>query len=151
MASKFGYFTDAALTLPLTGGLLAVQKADVAVVDPVVFTLYFGSLGSLGDGAVDLQLRRDSAPGTDQVNFKVGVVANAAHVNSEIKLAVTVLPADWATVIGGDPIAVGVQVLSGAANAIKLFVQVDDATHAVGTLTELSVLTDPLLEESYSV
>lgn len=150
MASKFGFFTDAALTLPLAGGLLAVQKADETVVDPVVFTLWFGSLGSLGDGAVDLILRRDSGPGVDEVTFKVNVVAEAAHVVSEVKLAKDVLPSDWGLVGGGVALAVGVQVLSGVVNAVKLFVQVDDATHTVSTLTELSVLTDPLLEETYS-
>jgi len=150
MASKFGFFTDSALTLPLVGGLLAVQKADVAVDDPVVFTLWFGSLGSLGDGAVDLKLSRDSSPGVDLVNFKVAAVALASHTVSEVKLAVTVLPADWSTVIGGDPIASGTHVLSGVANAVKLFIRADDTTHVVSTLTELSITTDPLLEEVYS-
>jgi len=150
MASKFGFFTDAALSLPLVGGLLAVQKADAAVDDPVVFTLWFGSLGSLGDGAEDLSLKRDSDPGVDLINFQVRVVANATHATSEVKLAVTVLPVDWSTVVGGLPIATGTQVLSGITNAVKLFIYVDDTTHVVSTLTELSVVTDPLLEEVYS-
>ena len=109
--------------------------------------MWFGSLGATGNGDPDLILRRASDPGVDQINFTVEAVNGAVHTISEVKLALTVLPADWSVITGGLAIGVGTSVTSGIANAVKLFIQVDDATNVVSTLTELSVITEALLEE----
>lgn len=145
MATTFGFFADAALTTALGSGITATQKADAGVVDPVVTQVWFGSLGSAGGDTTDRKLEANSDPGVDQINFNVAATGGAAHSTSEVKLA-TSLPGDWSTVTGGAGVSVGTSLVSGTVNAITLFIQVDDATHVVSLLTELSVLTDSLLE-----
>ena len=145
MATTFGFFSDAALTTPLGSGITATQKADAGVVDPVVTQVWFGSLGSAGGDTTDLKLEANSDPGVDQVAFSIVAVGGATHTTSEVKLATT-LPGDWSTVTGGAGISIGTSLVSGTVNAQTIFVWVDDATHVVSLLTELSVETNALLE-----
>lgn len=145
MATTFGFFSDAGLTTPLGAGITATQKADVSVVDPVVTQVWFGSLGSAGADTEDVKLERASDPGVDQISFHVIAVGNAVHTTSEVKLS-EALPGDWGVITPGGSISVGPDITSGTANAISIYVYVDDETNAVSLLTELSIATDTLLE-----
>ena len=145
MATTFGFFADAALTSPLGGGIVATQKADASVVDPVVTQVWFGSLGSAGGDTTDVKLERDSDPGIDQINFNVVAAPSSSHTTSEIKLSAS-LPGDWTSVPAGASLGAGTQITSGTVNAFSFFIWVDDTTHVVSLLTELSVNTDALLE-----
>ncbi len=145
MATTFGFFSDAALTVPLSSGITATQKADASVVDPVVTQVWFGSLGSAGGDTTDVKVQRSSDPGVANVAFNIVAQPSSSHVVTEIKLSAA-LPADWDLVTPGSGISTGVEVISGIANAFSFYIWVDDATHVVALLTELSVDTDALLE-----
>ena len=145
MATTFGFFSDAGLTTPLGVGITATQKADISVDDPVVTQVWFGSLGSAGADTQDVKLERASDPGVDQISLHVVALGGAVHTTSEVKLA-TSLPGDWSAITPGASVGVGTVILSGTANAVTLYVRVDDETNAVSLLTDLTVATDTLLE-----
>lgn len=139
MALTFKLFSDAALTNEQVGNLVVTQAADGST-PPVTLTLYFGSLGSAGLNTTDRKLEADSNPGVDDVQFiVVDATPAAGHLPTEVKLALTEV--GLATAIAGDPLVLGPTVLSGTANALSIWIEVDDATAVVGTEVDLSIDT----------
>ncbi|CAI8818298.1 hypothetical protein [Methylococcus capsulatus] len=128
----FALYTDAALTQLLAGNLVATQNADGST-PPVVFTLYLGS------PTANRKIQANANPGVDPIQATV-VDANtgSGHSASEVKLAAT--QAGLAAAVGGSALDLGTEILSGAANAKPIWIEVNDATHAVGTATELAVV-----------
>lgn len=131
MSITFKFYTDANLTTPLNGNLIASQNYD-GTTDPIVFTLYFGSpaagkiaYNKTNQGVATLVAEViDSAPGS-------------GHAATEVKLAATL--GDLATATPGTALTLGTQVLSGIANKKPIYIQVDDATGVIGNAVELSV------------
>jgi len=136
MALTFKLFTDAALTTEQAGDLVATQAADGSS-SPIVFSLYFGSLGSAGADTDDRKLEAESDPGVDDVLLQiVDSTPGVDHLPTEVKLALTAVGLSSAT--PGAPLVLGTTVLSGTLNALTIWIEVDDATGVVGTLADLS-------------
>ncbi|UZR28073.1 hypothetical protein [Methylococcus mesophilus] len=130
--SSFKLYTDAALTTPLTGSLVATQNADGST-PAIQFTLYLGST------TASRMIQANANPGVDQIQATVvDAGAGSGHDVSEVKLAAT--QAGLASAVGGAALDLGTSVLSDAANAKPIWIEVNDATHVVGTATELSVV-----------
>lgn len=66
------------------------------------------------------------------------------HESTEITLALAQVDLDTNT--PGDPLDLGLEILSGSANAVQIHMRVDDATDVVSTLSELSIQTQTLRE-----
>ena len=136
MALTFKLFSDAALTSEQVGDIVATQAADGSS-DPVILTLYFGSLGSAGGDTADRKLEAESAPGVDDVFLTiVDATPGSGHLPAEVKLSLT--SGGLASATPGAPLNLGVPVLSGTSNKKTIWIEVDDATGIVGTETDLS-------------
>ena len=139
MASTFNFYLDAALTIPLTSALLTSQNAD-------------GSSGAqdfqlwLGSNAVGKTLRADSDPGIDQITLSiVDAASGSGEPAAAIKLATT--QGGLAAATGGAPLNLGTSVVSSVAFAISFWVRLTDATHVVGTYTDLSMTLNLVRED----
>jgi hypothetical protein len=138
MALSFQIYTDAALTTPLVGSLVITQNSDGST--PAVETQLF-----IGSTTVGRTLQASSDPGVDQIVLSVvDASPGSGHESAEIKLALT--QGGLAGAVAGAALSVGTQILSEAPNVVSFFIQVDDATGVVGTATELSVSSNPLVE-----
>jgi hypothetical protein len=135
---SFALYTDAALTQLLAGNLVATQNAD-GTTPPVVFTLYLGS------NTANRRIQANANPGVDQIQAAVADVnPGSGHAATEVKLASS--QADLASAVGGAALNLGTEILSGAANARPIWIEVNDATRVIGTATELSVVIANLRE-----
>lgn len=133
----FGFFADPGLTTVLQK-LSFVQAADGngGVADAVA---YFGSPidGFKAEAASD--------PGVDPVYVDVTDSAPGTGAEaSAVRLALASV--DLATAVAGNPVVLGLNVLSGVANAVAVHVRVSTPALAVGRYSELS-LTMPTLSE----
>lgn len=138
MPISLKFFKDAALTQPLTGPLQVSQNADGST-PPVDNVLYLGST------TAGRKFQADSNPGVDPISISVvDASPGSGHEASEVKLASTLAGLDSAT--PGAALNVGTQILSGVANAVPVYVRVDDATGTVGTATELSLDSNTIVE-----
>lgn len=139
MATSFGFYSDAGLTTPL-GALSVVQAADgsAAAVDSVV---YFGS-PSAGKKA-----QATSNPGVAPVFVSIAdSAAGAGLAATAVKLAAS--SGGLAAAVAGNPLSLGVQVLSGSANAVAVHVRIKTPAVAVGNYTDLSLATPDLTESA---
>lgn len=138
MALSFKFYTDAALTTPLTGNIVATQNVDGSS-DPVVHTLYVGST------TPSRQLEANSNPGVDQIVVSIEDAApTTGHPVTDVKLALT--QNGLAAATPGASLNLGTQILSGSVNAKPVWVQFDDSTLTVATSTEISIKTNSLRE-----
>jgi hypothetical protein len=129
--ATFAFYTDAALTSPFAGNLVAAQNADGST-DPIVTALYFGSTDE------DRQAQADSNPGVDNLAVTIADSApGTGHATTEVKLAST--QGGLAGATPGASLSLGTTVLGGVENAKPIWIQVDDATATIGTATELSI------------
>lgn len=140
MAISLIFYSDAALTVPITPPLNAPQ-ADDGSTGPLDFVLYLGS------ATAGKKFQAASNPGIDDIVLSVVDSApGTGHPASEVKLAATLGGLDVAT--GGAPLDLGPQILSGAANAVPVFVRINDTTGVVATSTELSLQTNNVTESN---
>lgn len=140
MALSFKLYTDANLTAPLAGNLICAQNADgsTPAVDKILY---------LGSTTASRKLEANSNPGVDQIVVSVvDAVPASGHPATEVKLATTL--AGLNSAVGGASLNIGTQILSGAANAIPIYIRVNDSTGQVGTATELSVAIANVRETS---
>jgi hypothetical protein len=138
MALSFKFYTDAALTTPLTSNLVATQNVDGSS-DPVVHTIYLGST------TTSRQLQANSNPGVDQITVSlVDSAPTTGHPTTDVKLALT--ENGLATATAGAALDLGVQILSGTVNAKAIWIELDDSTLTLGTSTELSITSNALRE-----
>lgn len=137
MALTFQFYSDAALTTPLAS-LGFTQAADNSLA-PETKSAYFGST------TATRTLKAQSNPGVDPINLSV-LDANTATGEPATAVKMALAEADLATATAGAAISLGTQVLSGTANAVRVWIQVDDATAAVGTYTDLSLQTVACVE-----
>lgn len=124
----FAWYSDAGLTAPLT-------RADFtrgSTAAPVNRIVYFGST------TAGKKLQRVSSPGTDPVQVSVADAAVGPGVEvANIKLALTFAGLDSA--VGGAPLSIGTTVLSGASNAVAVFVRITSALSVVGNYDDVSM------------
>lgn len=66
------------------------------------------------------------------------------HESTEVKLALT--QGGLGSAVAGDPLDVGTQITGGTANAVPIYVRVDDDTEALASDTELSLETNTVIE-----
>lgn len=127
----FAWYSDAGLTAPLT-------RADFvrgSTATPVNRIAYFGST------ATGKRLENVDDPGVDPVQVSVVDAASGSGVEvANVKLALTFAGLDSAT--GGAPLSIGTTILSGAANAVAVFIRITSAITTPGNYddVELQVL-----------
>lgn len=139
MATSLKFYTTAGMTTELTT-LAATQAADGsgAAVDSVVY------LGSVASGK---KFRANSNPGTDNIIVSIADAASGSGApNTSVKLATSA--GGLATALAGQPLSLGTQILSGAGNAIAVHVRIDTPALAVGKYTDLSLVTNTVVEEA---
>ncbi len=138
MAFSLGFFSDAGLLTPFPGPLSVTQKSDGSTgpVDNLLF---------LGSAVAGRKFQADSNPGIDPILLSIGDLTPAAgHLPTEVKLATTLLGLDSA--VAGADLNLGVEIISGVATAVEIYIRVDDATMVVGTEIDLFFETNPLVE-----
>ena len=136
MAISFRFYADPDLTEPVDR-LTSVHLVEGS--DPVDQRVYFGSLTPAR------KVQDASEPGVAEVAISVVDAApGEGHEPSAVRLATTQAGLDVAT--PGAPLALGSEVLSGAAAAIEIWVRTVDETGVVAASEELSLTTQSLVE-----
>lgn len=136
--TTFAFYTDAALTIPLAGNIVAAQNADGST-PPIVTALYFGSTNATR------RAQANSNPGVDNLSATiVDAAPGSGHAATEIKLAST--QGGLAGATPGAALSLGTTVNGGTENAKPIWIEIDDATGTIGTATELSVKVDGIRE-----
>lgn len=140
MAFSLKIYTDSGLTTELVGNIIATQNADGST-PPVQTQLFLGSV------TAGMKFQADSDPGVDDIVVSIADAAPGnGHEPAEIKLATT--SGGLAGATAGAALNLGVQLLSEVPNATEFWVEVDDATGTVGNSTELSLLTNLIVESA---
>ena len=139
MSITFQFYTDAALTAPLSGPLVFQGSADVGAA-PIDHVLYFGST------AANTKAQANSAPGAAQIQVALTAadsgLGNAANA-ADIKLALT--QAGLAGAVGGAALNIGVTLNSGSANAVAVWIRDQDSTH-LGRKSFINLQTSQISE-----
>lgn len=136
MASFF-FHTDPGLTTPLAGTLDFAQSVDGSTGSQTA-TLYFGSTAS------GKTVRAASNPGVDSIVLSIADSSSSGSPATDVTLA---LEPTFAGRSAGAALNLGLQVNSGVANAVPVYVRVHDSTGVIGVNTDLS-LSMTLLEET---
>jgi hypothetical protein len=123
----FGFYADVALTVAysMANPIRASFKINGTEVNTLVVRL--------GDPDPDLKIVDRTQPGISQLQVLVERIPGATgpHQTTDVKLALT--PAGLSSAVAGDPLNVGTQILSGSANAIVIYMQVDEAANVTAT------------------
>ena len=121
--SRFAFYHDAALTLPVSGANpLVCRRNSAGTVDASCY------LGEPADGYV---LEDATNPGVDPNVVSIADLVAAAGVEpTDIVLALS--QAELATNIAGADLEIGAQVFSLAANAVEIWLRVDNQALAAG-------------------
>lgn len=126
MTITFEFFADAGLTIPLDP-IAASQAPAVAPADVRVF---------YGSNTAGRKLQNATNPGVDAVLLSLYDAASGSGLPvTAITLALSAGELDTNT--PGDPVALGVTLLSEAANAVEVFLRVEGGAAALGNHTDL--------------
>lgn len=129
-------YDDAGLTTLATLPLAFTQD-DLGVIPAHERRFYLGN----ADAGYIFQAASD--PGVDPITLSVvDAVPASGQPASAIKLATT--QAGLAGAVGGADLELAATILSGAVNAVQIWVQFDDATAAVATDTDISLALSTL-------
>ena len=132
--SQLAFFLDPALIQEVVAPIAVTQKNDGST-GPLVFHLW---LGNPEDGWA---YQAASAPGVDDIQISVtDSNPGSNHESTEIKLAAT--QPELASAVAGDPLPIGLSLQSGIAGAYEFWVEINDATGVVQTVTELGLETN---------
>lgn len=138
MATTWGFYADAGLTVPLVGG--------ATIIDGDGYTdrlIYFGS------PAAGKKLEAASAPGTDAIavgpDYNGSFTVGEADI-SHIKLALSAVGLDSAT--AGAPIVVGTTLYSGSGGAVPIYVRSSELTLGPSVSDGLELRTNGLAESA---
>lgn len=138
MAISFKLYTDSGLTAELTTDLIHSKLASVSSEDKD-FRLYLGSTAS------GTKLQRATNPGVNEITVEpTDSNTGAAPATTAIKLALS--QSALATAVAGDPLDLGTQILSGAANAIEFWVRATNALSGITSDDTLGLLIDDVDE-----
>ena len=135
MSNTLDFYADAGLATPAPS-IYAVQSSDgsAAAVDRVVY---------LGSPAAAKRFLASSDPGVDQIT--VSIASGGAGVPaSALRLALTQGGLDSST--PGAPLDVGVEIISGAGNAVPVHVRIDAGVLASGLYSNLTLATNETRE-----
>lgn len=137
MAVTLKFYADAGLTTELVSlDRSANADGSSGSVDAVVY------LGSVAAGKT---FRAASNPGVDALVLSVADAASGSgHPAGEIKLATSA--GGLAAAVAGAPLNLGTQILSGAGNAIAVWVRWTNTVAVVGVSNELSLNLNTVLE-----
>lgn len=135
MSLTYRFWADSGLTVPLTAGDFYNSTASGSRHDRVV---YFGS-------DVDADPIQDAVnPGIDPISFEVADAAGGTPpAASAVTLALTYGELDTNT--PGAPLDIGIEVLSGAANAVTVFMRFEGGISTPGDYTDLTLQTSPVI------
>jgi len=136
--SLYNLYHDANLTNPVEAvdPLVTEHNADGSTGN-VDTHLYFGC------PTASLQAQASSDPGVDDIMLSIAdAIPGNSHAKTVIKLASTQL--GLATAVAGDPLNIGITVLSGAANKVDVWVRVNEGAQPVVNWTDLSLETNEL-------
>lgn len=129
-------YTDAACTTAFSGTLFINHKSNFSD-NPQDFTYW---LANIDDDPMDggsLKLEDQTDPGVNQIQlYIVDNDPGTGHESTEITLALS--SGDLGVNTAGDPLDIGTQLLSGASNALPVYVRVVNAVSTYGRSTELS-------------
>jgi hypothetical protein len=141
MTISFAFFHDSSLTQEVSSGNPITATQDTTnTLGPVDKQLWFGST------TASVKARAKSSPGVDQITVSIADAnAGTGEPTTSIKLATSQAGLPAAT--AGAALNLGTQVLSGSANAITLWLRIDDATLTAGSYTDLSLVTNNLDED----
>lgn len=127
--ATFAVYTDAALTTPLTGSLVFAQSADGST-GAMVATIYIGS-------PVALRVLRAAAnPGVDPLVLSVTDSSGSGSPAADVTLG---LEGGFVGRAPGAPLSIGTQINGGLANAVPVFIRVEDSTGDIGVHTDLAL------------
>lgn len=142
MAITLKFYHDSGLTSEVTVANPITASQDVAgTIGPVQKQVWVGST------TASRKFRANSNPGVDQIALSiVDAAAGSGEPATMMKLATT--QAGLAGAVAGASLNLGTQILSGVANAISFWLEIDDQTAAVGNYTDVTPQTNILLEES---
>lgn len=137
MAISLKAYNDAALSSVLAK-LNVLQRSDGST-GPVDSVVYLGSV------VAGKKFQAGSNPGVDDIS--VSVVDSDGPTGQDataVKLATTAAGLDSA--VAGAPLAIGTEILSGAAGAVPVHVRVEATSLVVGAYTDLALETSDLVE-----
>jgi hypothetical protein len=131
MATALGFYHDDALTTQVT----TLNKAT--------FQQFVGGAGGpdtlevfLGSPTSGITFKNTTDP--DVAELQVSIVnSGTGEPASAVKLALT--EGGLASAVAGDPLDIGVSLDSGVANALSIWIQVDDSTDTLGAYTNLTL------------
>lgn len=137
MAVSLAFYNDSGLTSPLTS--LSIAQASDGSSPSIDRVIYLGST------VASKKFQVASNPGVALLTITPSDSATGSGVQtSHVKLATSQAGLDSAT--AGAAISLGTQVLSGVANSVPVYVRIHTPALAVGTYTDLSLVTPNLIE-----
>jgi hypothetical protein len=137
MALTFGFFSDPALTTPISARLQFVQ--DAIAPQPLDKVVYFGSRLS---GRV---CKASANPGVDPVVLSVvDAASGAGSPVGDVRLALS--SGGLASAVGGQALNLPAVIAGGQACAVAVHVRVLDSTGASGIHVDLTLQTGALKE-----
>ena len=130
-------YTDAACTTPFGGTQLVNSKQNLTD-NPQDFTYYYANVDDDPMDSGSIKLEEQTDPGVNQIQLYVEDASpGSVHEATEITLALS--SGDLGVNTPGDPLNLGTQLLSGASNALPVYVRVVNAVTTLGRSTELSI------------
>lgn len=130
-------YEDAACTIEFGGTLNITHRQNLSD-NPQDFVFYFAEIDEdpLDSGSLKLQDQTD--PGVNQIQMYIEDSSpGSGHEATEITLALT--SGALGTNTAGDPLDVGLELLSGVSNAQPINIRVVNAVTTLGRSTELSI------------
>ncbi len=138
MATTFKFFHDAALTNPIEAGDTLAGTHVAGASDYTDATIYFGS------PAAGTKAQVNADPGV------TGIIVSIADSNGGTGAPATELRLSLSPITGaetpGASLTLSHTVLSGVANAVRIYTRRTSALSTVGAYTDLSLTTQELIE-----
>lgn len=130
-------YDDAACTIESSGILQINSKTNLSD-NPQDFVYYFANVDDDPMDAGSVQLQAQSNPGVDPVQLYISdTAAGSGHEATDITLALTA--GDLAVNNPGDPLELGTTLLSGASNAVPVYIRAINTLTTINSSTELSI------------
>jgi hypothetical protein len=138
MTVSLKFYLDANLSNPLSTPLSFEQAADGST-GPQTRVIYLGSASS------NRQFEAAVNSGVDPI--LLSVIDSQPGIGQEVSnVRLGFTPNDVVTAMPGAALALPATLLSGATNAIPIYIQVQDTTGLVGTDSNISLTTNNIVE-----
>lgn len=126
MSITWQFYADAGLTIALD----PVAATQVQAGDPSDVLVYFGST------TADKQLQSDTDPGTNAVQLTIYDTASGSGL-AAATVTTALSYSELGTNTPGAALSLGVTLLSGAINAVPVYLRFDGGAAAIGAYTDL--------------